>query len=493
MQRPGMQGSGTQGSGTQGLESVSTPELARCLQLFGRVDEAVQKAGVADGGAARIPGFPYLRVNRFLASFAAELTPLQEATWIAELRDLDQIARRIELSNLGDAEARSDWPAQLDECAARLVERDVLQTTRFQALRNRARVPDDYSLVARVMGFYPFAVPFLNLGIAGYQQSVRDDFARPLEDLGQGDWHLWRMGPLASESGSDDVWSSAKRVAAAPRDALGMPQLSAEDWQQLFAAHAPAFLVDTTGDFDVPGRPAWDAAGDLDFSQKPTVYLNADWTRLGEDVLPQLSYQIWFSERPAQSGLDPYSGRLDGIVWRVTLDAAGFPLVHDTVHPCGCFHSFFPVQQAQGPAPGGIYEEPLLLPQGQMPWWKIAVLIRSGDHAVQRVLPLSSGQHLAAGKVDALQTVDYDSLRQLPFGQGSEGSTRSLFQPDGLIPQSARLERYYLWPSGVPSPGTMRQGGRHATAFVGRAHFDDARLLEPIFPDRVPRPALASH
>jgi len=34
---------------------------------------------------------------------------------------------------------------------------------------------------------------------------------------------------------------------------------------------------------------------------------------------------------------------------------------------------------------------------------------------------------------------------------------------------------------GIPSPGAMRQWGHHAIAFVGRRHFDDARLFEQYF------------
>ena len=34
---------------------------------------------------------------------------------------------------------------------------------------------------------------------------------------------------------------------------------------------------------------------------------------------------------------------------------------------------------------------------------------------------------------------------------------------------------------GIQRVGAMRQWGRHATAFVGRRHFDDAELLEKRF------------
>ena len=62
-----------------------------------------------------------------------------------------------------------------------------------------------------------------------------------------------------------------------------------------------------------------------------------------------------------------------------------------------------------------------------------------------------------------------------------DGNFQSLFGQDGLIKSSQRNERFLLWPMGIPSPGAMRQWGHHATAFVGRRHFDDARLFENYF------------
>jgi hypothetical protein len=59
--------------------------------------------------------------------------------------------------------------------------------------------------------------------------------------------------------------------------------------------------------------------------------------------------------------------------------------------------------------------------------------------------------------------------------------TRSLYQPDGLVAGSARGERFFFWPMGIESAGQMRQWGHHATAFVGRRHFDDAYLIEKYF------------
>jgi hypothetical protein len=54
------------------------------------------------------------------------------------------------------------------------------------------------------------------------------------------------------------------------------------------------------------------------------------------------------------------------------------------------------------------------------------------------------------------------------------------FRPDGIVPGSER-GACHVPPMGVPEPGAQRQWGRHATAFVGRRHFDDPGLLERYF------------
>lgn len=58
---------------------------------------------------------------------------------------------------------------------------------------------------------------------------------------------------------------------------------------------------------------------------------------------------------------------------------------------------------------------------------------------------------------------DYSQLNNLPYKDGY----RNLFSSNGLVKGSKRLERFLLWPMGVPSAGAMRQKGHHLTAFVG--------------------------
>ena len=61
------------------------------------------------------------------------------------------------------------------------------------------------------------------------------------------------------------------------------------------------------------------------------------------------------------------------------------------------------------------------------------------------------------------------------------GGTRSAYGSDGLVRGSERGERFFFWPMGIQSAGQMRQWGRHATAFVGRRHFDDPLLFDSYF------------
>ena len=72
----------------------------------------------------------------------------------------------------------------------------------------------------------------------------------------------------------------------------------------------------------------------------------------------------------------------------------------------------------------------------------------------------------------------YKTLRTLPH---SKLGNRSMFNDKGLVPGSQRRERYFFWPLGISSPGAMRQWGTHATAFIGRRHFDDPDLIEKNF------------
>jgi hypothetical protein len=262
-----------------------------------------------------------------------------------------------------------------------------------------------------------------------------------------------------------------------PRDALGLPWLSADEAATLLAANAPAIEIESRGDYDRFGALGWRGtiAPAVD-TGTPVVYQRIAATRYRGRLLPQLVYSLWFPERPAQGRFDLLAGALDAVVLRITLAPDdGRPLIVDTIHACGCYHLFMPTAEAHlrddGPRDVEWAYAPITLPALQA-GERVVVRLTSASHYVVG----GARDDGAAGLPYALR--DDNELRQLATPQGE---TRSIFGPDGLVAGSERAERFLFWPMGIPSAGATRQWGHHATAFVGRRHFDDADLIERRF------------
>jgi hypothetical protein len=333
-------------------------------------------------------------------------------------------------------------------------------------------VPDDYSVGARTLGLYPLTRgPFFR-GVQRWEAQTREAIAAPPAG-GQS----VRYAP-PSGAGRLTRAAIAALLDPAAADALGRPRLSEQEWMDLAAVYAPSFEVMVRGDYDRPGALRWRRGAstpEVDAADL-AVYVHAAHTRYRrgaqDRILLQLVYTIWFPERPPLEEGDLLSGRLDGLVWRVTLAPDGEPLLYDSMHPCGCYHMFFPTPRASPlPAPDPAEEwafVPQRLPavaEGEHPRVRIA----SATHAIEGVELVRGADSLVRY---ALR--DYDELRSL---RRLEGGFRSAFRPDGLIEGTERGERFLFWPMGIASAGAMRQWGRHATAFVGRRHFDDADLV----------------
>ena len=83
-------------------QEFQSAEAKECVDWFTRLDETIDRAGVRDAEAYRVPGFPYLRVNRFMASFRQQAQNDSDAfaAWVKHLRNLDERARSYEIKNL---------------------------------------------------------------------------------------------------------------------------------------------------------------------------------------------------------------------------------------------------------------------------------------------------------------------------------------------------------------------------------------------------------
>ncbi|MBK81233.1 MAG: hypothetical protein CMQ43_10040 [Gammaproteobacteria bacterium] len=448
--------------------------VAECRVLFRDTDRAVSAAGVGDAQSWRIPGLPYLRSNRFLAGGVAvpDSGPAFDA-WVERLRGLDRSARRAELANLPAGRLPPDRLSALDRCAAVLQRVDLAAGTRRAAL-TRVRVPDAYRRTLRILGLYPLSSqPFL-LGVHGLHRETERVFATPLDGLPVAG-RLVRVGPAGTSAGTSPD-TAAAILARSARNPLGIPLPDDAALAELFERHAPIWEIDVGTDSDSPGTPRFDPAGRVVVDGAPAVFTLASHTRWYGETLLQLNYLIWFPARPRTGPFDLVGGRLDGVIWRVTLGPDGRPLIYDSVHACGCYHKFYPTPRARLVASYRGWEEPLLVPQS-IPDGPDRLVIRlsSGSHYVERVYRAESARNRQAS---TYTLEDYDRLRSLPH---PEHGRRSLFDPDGIVPGSERRERWLFWPMGIPEPGAMRQWGQHATAFVGRRHFDDPGLMARYF------------
>jgi hypothetical protein len=442
--------------------------IGYCARLFADIDRRVDRLGVRDAEAPRIAGFPYLRVDRFDSALAASADdPARRQAWLRRLAELDDEGRTAELANAA-------LPADdLARCRVLLLDEDA---SRYADLRARAQVPDDYSTAMRVLGLYELTRFAFADGINRWHAETRAVFARPIGQL-----------PVRGRLERFALPGEPPPVALpVPADALGIPVLSRFDRMALLQRNAPVLEVDVAGAYDRPGTMELDGDGVATVDPAAAVASTRVTHAIidGQPVI-QLVYTFWFTERPPRHAFDLLSGRLDGLIWRVTLGRDGTPLVYDTIHPCGCYHLFFPTGQVVARPPLDSLDEGLFAPQAisaPRPGETIVLRIESGTHYLQRVSVEKRG--------GAALRYGLDDERHLASLPRAGGGTRSAYGSDGLIEGSERGERFTFWPTGVVSAGQMRQWGHHATAFVGRRHFDDPLLLDSYFTLRAPGTAV---
>ncbi|MEQ8516315.1 MAG: hypothetical protein RIC38_11975 [Chromatocurvus sp.] len=452
------------------------------------MDRWVGESGAARSFPHRIKGFPYLRSTRVLASFRNELgSEARASAWLASLSAADSLARQTELAQMPKVEqtqliqfaaetARQAGltggpgpDATLDECRALLVSRDRADGERLEQLR-RAVVPDDeYSLLQRIAGLYPLTSLGVRAGVARWHDEVRQTFSTSGEPVSV-DAELRSYAP--------EPWRGGTVHTPVARDALDIPRPDVAQLEALYRQHAPVWQVDTAGAADIPGTPQWQRGEDRPGvnAGEPVVYRYMSITRFRGRPRLQLNYLVWFDARPARGPLDMLAGRLDGVIWRVTLGESGKPLVYDSVHACGCYHLLFPV--------GDVVLRPAALRLPEPPL--VPVTLEPPQSRTRVHLRLSAGAHYLEGVIHDVpdpasaryRLAHREALYRTPVvGDGQ----RSLFREDGLVEGTGRAERWFLWPTGVRSPGAMRERGRRATAFIGQRHFDDAFLFDELF------------
>lgn len=473
--------------------------VGQCSKAYALITTSIAKANVSDAEAHPIDGYNYLRSNRFLASLNDKLVDENSiSAWLDKLILLDQQAKTIEIKNLPSASRRSleiniannlkdDWSIEkiINDCPSQLKKHDLSKSEYLNNIILNANVPAEYSFFKRSIGLYPLtSIPVY----FGYQQWIKQNiftFKNPEKTINSIDNPVvYTPDSLLTLSASD----IAVIIKQSRDTVFGIPLFNQTQYEQLARHFAPNFLIDESNDTDKIGHPVWSSTDmpSLD-TTRAVSFVRLEYTWFKESILPQLVYTIWFPERPKQSNWDILGGVLDGIMWRVTIANDGTPLIADSIHPCGCYHLFFPSNDIikntdslkQGTLSEGI-ETPQILPEYSTAD-RLTLFIASKTHYLSSLSieeKINDGWKKRSYELIVNNKTPDMSLRSMPL---VSGDFKSLYDTEGIVRGTERAERWLLWPMGIKSPGAMRQWGKHATAFVGRRHFDDPFLLDQAF------------
>lgn len=417
-------------------------QLKACRTSFAEIDARIDKAGVRDAGYHQIEGFPYLRSDRLMASFREEVSdPDTFSTWILQLRDNESFSRDIELRNLGlPNQERAGLLSDLRLCSVWLALNEMENGEMRERMIKAVPVPPSPMTAA--------AAPVQN------DAQIKAEFSQDLSKLAvPGPLTLWE----ALTPGADE--EAPPTFDRLSHDELGRSGMTGQWWASLAEAYAPRWLIETSGPQDRPGAPIWIETKDqgtrlgINLDQ-PTVYYQASYMRFGGRSLIQFTYCMFFQS------VEPDATPLDGMVWRVTLDPNGKPLVYDSVRMDGSDHLWFPAQSLPARAKPKDSQAPALVPQvvPAQPW---VVRLKSVDHRPRRLVAMAPG---AAGTMKyALKP--YEDLQTLDL---PNGGTRSLFDPAGKL-------------AGARKPNAPLQLGVMPASPDGKQYFDDPYLIDTAF------------
>lgn len=453
-------------SDTNSLHTTNA-DFISCISLADEFRQTVDSERVSNASAPALATLPMFHSNRFLDFLAQEpATELQTKEWFSESATLGAAIRGSENQNL-----QLPWPDSrlevIDSCAITFATDEGHSDSRRQALQQLALISDNYDSLPQLLGFNWLLRPIFKSRIEKLHEEEKRRFEqtnsfeesvsyRPTEMSYQKDHNL-------------EGWFS-QAYDASP---LKIPQLNDAQLSKLFALHSPRLTVELEDDNDQIGRPVWHNGEMTVNPDSPTVYTLSSFTRFGTSNLLQLNYVVWFSERKPTTWLDLFAGKIDSLIWRVTLDERGKVLLYDSIHSCGCYHKYFVAADDVATRKPALSEEPAIIFE-----------LANTDSEAGVHIRLTANEHYVVGVNDDELTnarpyllADYGKLSNLSY----QGRSKSLFSPSGIIIDSKRLERYTLWPTGISSVGAMRQWGSHATGFVEQQHFDDATLLDRYF------------
>lgn len=464
---------------TQGFSRTSQARL-----FFEQIDAAIVKYEVEDASAFKVPGFPYLRTNRFLTAIKNRLIDREtENYWIEKMLAMDLHSRKKEFANLpqpafhelseaiGEPIIRETIEAMTAAYAQQLLNTDRSNPDFIPILKRAVRVPDEYSSMARVLGLYPLAGIPVTIGTVSAYHRYKSWHQTPLDELAILGKLIYYYPDDSMGGRYDDL--RERIYDPSNLDILGLPILTVKDEKLLANALAPVLEQDIVKDYDRMGRITWHNGQVMVDPAKPYVYFYTTHSLLDGYPVLQINYAFWYIERAGSNAPWYERGPLDGVTMRVTLNKKGIPVLMDIMNSCGCYYFLVPQKKIVEKIivkPGEI--DPLVpawLPP-KYPAERINLRINSGWHQVQNI-----STHIGSERIINYKLVPYESLESLPK---ITGQMESVFTPRGILKDSWRIEPYIFFSMGIRDIGYMRQRGHHAIKFIGRGHFTDTDLFD---------------
>lgn len=468
-------------------EIASFPRDARATRFFYHLDMTVKKYAVSDASGFTVPGFPYLRSNRFLAAMKERLvTPDADAYWVEQLLKLGFKSRRNELFNLPRAALMEissatgetidrETVVQKTESYALGLFRDDRTDPDFMAILKRAvTIPDEYSGTARFFGLYPLASIPVTVATSMAYNRVKKWHGTDLKDFDV-DGRLVRFFPEVFAPAAHPAFMNSLYDPLS-LDLFGLPVLTEQDKRRLAHRFAPIIHQDVVNDYDRIGKIVWQGNKVRVDTGQPAAYFYTSHNFLDGHPVLQINYVFWYSERAGENAPWIERGPLDGLSYRVTLDRTGKPVMVDIMNTCGCYYFYIPREAIISKVvirPGEFAPlVPAWLPN-EFPENQINLRVNSGWHQVQKVF---TEEDFNAGSSYAL--IPYGMLESLPTDTGQR---ESVFLPTGIMKNSWRIEPYIFFSMGIHHIGYMRQRGHHAVKMVGRGHFTDPDVFDGSF------------
>lgn len=454
---------------TSSTEQLVTNCSADILIFRNLVDQDNAK----NASTSALPFYPLLHSNRFLHGLSHSAnSSIEIRQWTMLLAELAVKTRAAENKNLNVPLNQSSLE-ELAECSRSFASGSLYEQDRIAILSaiQQSDLSAHYLNSRQTLGALALLRPFLKQRILALHVNERKWFT---EDESFMRSNTYKIDASLKNSTTSSVADWMRAAYASNK--LALPLLREPQLNSLFAEHAPNLQIEFVDDNDMIGTPQWESDNIRINSDNPTVYTLPSMTLFEGRKLLQLNYVFWFSGRKPNALIDLYSGRVDSVIWRVTLDEDGQVLLYDSIHSCGCYHKYFIASDSINVKSQPTSREPA----------NIFKLDAAATHE-GLTLAITANKHYIVG-VDSrspnspeesiLYDIEsYDLLNNLE----NDGGSRSLFDDNGLIAGSERLERFTLWPTGILSVGSMRQWGTHATGFIEEQHFDDADLLGKYF------------